>query len=556
MNRFSQVITQPRIKGAAQSMLYALGLTPKDMNKAQIGIGTVYYDSNPCNAKLNILSKKIQNSINSYNDKMIGFKYNTIGVSDGISMGTSGMNYSLPSRELIADSIETITGAHHYDGLICVPGCDKNIPACLMALLRLDRPGFIIYGGSMQPSYYNNSKLDIVSSFESYGLLLKNMISENEYDDIIQNACHGDCGSCAGLYTANTMAAILEVMGITLPNSSSNPSLSIEKYKECENSGAIMNHLLKNNITPRKIITKESFNNAIKLTYLLGGSTNAVIHLLAIAKQCNIDLKLTDFNNFAEIPVMTNMKPHGEYVMHDLHKNGGMTSLLKYFIDEGYINGDLPTINGNTLIENINKMYYDENVTKIIKNMKETSHIKILYGTLAPNGCVVKVYNENIQPYYNSICVYDSESEFITDLKNGEISNNRAILIRYQGESVGCPEMLNATSALIGYFGEENVPPLLTDGRFSGGSRGILVAHLPDANKKDSITRYLKTGDMLYININEKKLEVFLQENIEKRELEVNNSNNNDVMIKSDMSNSYIKKYGKLASNIKYGYST
>lgn len=550
MNRVSQAITHPKNKGPAQSMLYALGLSPPDFSKFQVGIGSVAYDSNPCNAKLNKLSKLVQKSINK-SDSMIGFKFNTVGVSDGITMGTSGMNYSLPSRELIADSIETIAGAHFYDGLICIPGCDKNLPACLMAMLRLNRPGFIIYGGAMQPSYYNNEKLDIVSTFESYGKYIKKTITENEYNNIIQNACHSDCGACSGLYTANTMASILEVMGITLPNSSSNPSMSHEKFNECNQAGKTMDYLLNNTITPRDIITKESFNNAIKLTYLLGGSTNAVIHLLAIAKNGNINLRLSDFNNFSSIPVITNMKPHGEYVMNDLHKYGGMTSLLEYFIDEKYINGNIPTITGKTLLENIKDIQSSAEVKKLIKPIKNTSHIRILYGNAAPYGCVAKIYNDDIKPYNGKIRVFESENALIKELEKGSVKMEDAILIRNQGESIGCPEMLNSTSALIGYFGEDNVPPLLTDGRFSGGSRGILIAHLPDANQEGNITRYIQNGDKIIIDMSLNKINIIFEE----YDLDGRIRTIDYDYYSSIDSNSYIHKYSRLVSNIESGYS-
>lgn len=537
-------------------MLYALGLSPPDMNKAQIGIGSMYYDSNPCNAKLNKLACKTQESIKSRD--MIGFKFNTIGVSDGITMGTRGMKYSLPSRELIADSIETITNAHFYDGLICIPGCDKNLPASLMALLRINIPGFIIYGGSMQPNIYNSKKLDIVSTFEAYGEFIKNKINKNEYESIIMNSCNRNCGSCSGLYTANTMASILEVMGITLPNSSSNPSLSNEKFDECNMSGEIMEYLLQNDLKPRDIITKDSFKNAIKLTYLLGGSTNAVIHLLAIAYNANINLTLDDFSKFKKIPVITNMKPHGSNVMYDLYKNGGMVSLLQYFINQGYINGDIKTITGKTLSENIehtiNYKKIKNNALNLIKPIKDSSHINVLYGNMAPDGCISKDYNNDREPFYGSIRVFESENDFINQLSKGIISKDEAILIRNQGESIGCPEMLNATSALVGYFGEDNVPPLLTDGRFSGGSRGMLIAHLPDANIKNNITRYIQNADKIYINSKNEEIMVILDDNeLHGRKRHIDSDYYDSSM---EPIQHYVYKYSKLASNITYGFST
>lgn len=550
MNRISKILTQPNHKAAAQSMFYALGLKQKDLNKPQIGIGSVYYDSNPCNSKLYKLANTVQDSINKEN--MIGFKFNTIGVSDGISMGTEGMRYSLPSRELIADSIETIAGAHYYDGLVLIPGCDKNLPASLMALLRLNRPGFIIYGGAMAPNYYKQKKLDIVSTFESYGEFINNKINNEEFRNIIQNACNKDCGACSGLYTANTMASILEVMGITLPNSSSNPSLSNEKFDECLDAGNIMENLIKNNIKPSDIITQESFKNSIILTYLLGGSTNAVIHLLAIARNANIDLDLNDFVKYQNIPVLTNMKPHGEYVMNDIYKYGGMTSLLKYFIDEKYINGEILTITGTTLNENL-KEYTNPNneIKNVIKKMKDNSHIKILKGKLAPEGCVAKVYT-NLPSFTKRAKVFDSEVEMINSLKEGKINRSNAIIIRYQGESIGCPEMLNATSALVGYFGNENVPPLLTDGRFSGGSRGILIAHLPDAFKDNSITKYINNNDLISIDLENNEIDIA----VDYIQLLNRKRYHKEKMVNYNYSNSYLKKYNKLVGNINDGYMT
>ena len=402
--------------------------------------------------------------------------------------------------------------------------------------------------------------MDIVSSFEAYGELLNTTINQEQYDSIIQNSCHKECGSCSGLYTANTMASILEVMGITLPNSSSNPSMSSEKYEECNKAGETMEYLLENNIKPLDIITKESFENAIKLTYLLGGSTNAVIHLLAIAYNANIKLTLDDFSKFKKTPVITNMKPHGTNVMYDLYETGGMVSLLKYFIDKNYINGDLKTITGKTISENIDDKLnqhdnnQNDNAKTLIKHIKDTSHINILYGNLAPDGCVAKDYNNDRIPFYGSIRVFESEEDFIKKLEYGKVSNKEALLIRNQGESIGCPEMLSATSALVGYFGEDNVPPLLTDGRFSGGSRGMLIAHLPDANIKDNITRYIQNDDKIYINLRHEEIMIILTH----KELEARKKNIDQDYYDSTMKphQHYVSKYSKLASNIKYGFAT
>ena len=356
LNKYSRLLTSQLERGGSQAMLYALGLNKSDMKNPQIGIGSVWYEGNPCNSKLNILSDICKSSVS--NKDLVGFQFNTVGVSDGMTMGTKGMNYSLPSRELIADSVETMVYAHHYDGFIGIPSCDKNLPGMAMGMFRLNRPSMLIYGGSMRPNYITDKsnikhKLDIVSSFESYGQYLKGEIDGEERQEIIENACNKQCGSCAGLYTANTMASILEVMGLMLPNSSSNLSISSEKFRECTMAGDIMNDLIKNDMKPSDIITKESFHNAIKMLYILGGSSNAIIHLLAMAKEINIELTLDDFSQFEDTPVLANMKPHGEYVMSDLHLNGGMSSVINYLIKHDILNGDCMTITGDSLYKNV-----------------------------------------------------------------------------------------------------------------------------------------------------------------------------------------------------------
>ncbi len=547
-NYYSKNITQSKKSGAAQSMLYALGLKKEDMNKPQIGIGTVWFEGNPCNSKLNILSDSIKLYLNSEN--FLGFKFNTVGVSDGMSMGTEAMRYSLPSRELIADSMETIVRGQNYDGLVCIPGCDKNLPAAAMSLARLNRHGFIIYGGSMRPSYYKEQKLDIVSSFEAYGKYIKGEINDDDRQNIVQNACNNMCGSCSGFYTANTMACLLEVMGLTLPNSSSNMSLSDEKLNETRQVGIIMRTLFEKDIKPLDIMTKESFENAIKFLILIGGSTNGVIHLLAMAKTAGINLTLQDFKEYEYLPVLTNMKPHGTFVMDDLNKIGGTSVLIKYLIDKEILNGDCMTITGKTLRENV-ESYRDIDWEKNIiypleKPYKKTSHINILFGNLASNGCVSKIYSDNTF-FRGSVLVYDTEQDMLNALENKEISNDNVIVIRYQGESIGCPEMLTCTSALIGYFGNNKVPPILTDGRFSGGSKGILVAHLTDAYKKNSITAKIKNGDFITIDLDNNKIILEVCENeLNKRKIKKNNLN----------LSGYLNKYSKLVSNIKNGYLT
>ncbi len=548
LNRYSKNITASTGNGAAQAMLYALGLSTDDLQRPQVGIGAVQYDSNPCNAKLDILSDIIKSSLTVQG--IIPFRFSSVGVSDGISMGTSGMNYSLPSRDLIADNFETICQGHHYDSLIAIPGCDKNLPGVSMAMFRLNRPGFIIYGGSMPPSQYGDRELDIVSAFEAYGELINHKIDASEYQEVIQNSCHRDCGSCSGLYTANTMAAILEVMGLTLPNSSSNPSQSDEKRQESNSAGDTISRLLRQDLKPLDIVDATSFKNAIALLYIMGGSTNAIIHLLAMAKTANVDLTLDDFKQLDHLPVILNMKPHGKHMMYHLHQNGGMSLLIKYLIENGVIDGEAMTITGKTLRENTEAVNLDQLDTRIIFPLetpfKSSSHINILKGNLAPHGCISKITSES-KSFAGRAKVYDSQEEMITALEAGQITEDHFVIIRYQGETVGCPEMLKPTSALAGYFGNNNTPPLATDGRFSGGSHGILVCHLPDAYKHDNLTSIIEDGDPIKMDLerNTIMLEVSAYE-ISNRQLLAET--------RSPKLNGFLKKYSRSVSGIETGY--
>ena len=558
LNKFSRVITQPKKNGAAQSMLYALGLTKEDMKKPQIGIGTVWFEGNPCNSKLDGLARQVSNSLSQKN--LLPLIFNTVGVSDGMSMGTTGMRYSLPSRELITDSMESIVRGQHYDGLVCIPGCDKNLPASAMALARLNRPGFIIYGGSMKPSYYNikgeNKKLDIVSSFESYGQFIKGYINDKERQGIVENSCHGDCGACSGFYTANTMACLLEVMGLMLPNGSSNMSASIEKRVELINSGQTVMNLLEKDIKPLDIMTRESFLNAVKFLTLIGGSTNGVIHLLAIAKTAGIELTLDDFKEFEHLPVLTNMKPHGTNVMDDLNRIGGTSTLIKYLIDYGILDGDCLTITGKTLRENTNDSEIVDLDSNIIlpyeKPFKKSSHINILSGNMAPQGSVSKIYSENKQ-FCGKAIVFNTEEEMLTALEAGKITTDNFVVLRYQGESIGCPEMLTPTSALVGYFNahglSNEIPPFATDGRFSGGSSGVLVAHLPDAYKEGSVTALIENGDIISIDLTENSI------NLSVSGVELENRKKNLIKPVLEL-DGYLEKFRKLVSDLESGYLT
>jgi len=486
--------------------------------------------------------------------------FNTIGVSDGMSMGTTGMRYSLPSRELITDSMESIVRGQHYDGLICIPGCDKNLPASAMALARLNRPGFIIYGGSMKPSNYNingeNKKLDIVSSFESYGQFIKGDITDKERQIIVENSCHMDCGACSGFYTANTMACLLEVMGLMLPNGSSNMSASSEKKVELINSGQTIMNLLEKDIKPLDIMTRESFLNAVKFLTLIGGSTNGVIHLLAIAKTAGVKLTVDDFKEFEHLPVLTNMKPHGTNVMDDLNRIGGTSILIKYLIDYGILDGNCLTITGKTLRENTNSYRNIDFASGVIfpfeRPFKQSSHINILSGNMAPQGSVSKIYSEN-KYFSGKAIVFNTEEEMLSALEAGKITIDNFVVLRYQGESIGCPEMLTPTSALVGYFNvyglSNEIPPFATDGRFSGGSSGVLVAHLPDAYKEGSVTALIENGDIISIDLNENRINL----NVSDVELENRKKNLVKPILQLD---GYLEKFRKLVSDLESGYLT
>lgn len=480
LNRFSSELTQNESRGAALAMLRATGLKKEDMNKPQIGISTMWYEGNPCNMHLNQLAASVKKSVK--NHQMIGYIFNTIGVSDGMAMGTSGMRYSLPSRELIADSIETVMNAQHYDANISIPGCDKNMPGALMAMARVNRPSILVYGGSILPGCHKEKNIDIVDAFQSYGRLLTGEIDILEREQIISKACNG-AGSCGGMYTANTMACVSEALGMTLPNSSSNPANSQDKIKELEASGYFIKNCLYENIKPLDIMTKPAFENAITLTMALGGSTNAVLHLLAIAHTAGVDLKLEDFQMISDkTPYIGNLKPSGEHHMVDLHKIGGTSVVIKYLIKEGLMKGDVPTITGRSLWENVmhcNDVNFESNVIKSVRDpIKPNGHIQILYGNLAPEGSVAKITDD--KKYFKGVAkVYESEQEMLTSLKNGDIQKGikTVIIIRNEGPKHGMPEMLAPTSTLVG-MGLDKDCALITDGRFSGGSHGFIIGHV------------------------------------------------------------------------------
>ena len=504
MNRYSSRITQERAQGASQAMLHATGLNEADLSKAQVGIVANWYDGNPCNMHLGDLSSAVKTSVTSVG--LVGMRFHAIGVSDGISMGTGGMSYSLPSRDLIADSIETVMGAHWYDACIAIPGCDKNMPGAMIAMARLNRPGLMIYGGSTRPgSRRPGETLDVVSAFQSYGAALSGAIDETERRSIIRHACPGP-GACGGMYTANTMACAIEAMGMTLPYSSSIPAADPRKLSECQRAGEAIYGLLAANICPRDIMTRSAFLNAIAITMALGGSTNAVLHLLAMAKAAEVPLNLDDFANYAKkVPYIGDLRPSGTYVMTDLDAIGGTPAVLKLLLAEGCLNGEILTVTGRTLADNLATLPDLSFGQQVIKPWRTPlaleGHIRILRGNLAPDGAVAKITGKEGRQFAGPARVFDSEEAMLAALNAGTIVSGDVIVIRYEGPKggPGMPEMLTPTSALVG-AGLNGLVALLTDGRFSGGSHGFIVGHIgPEAQVGGPIA-LVKNGDRIEID--------------------------------------------------------
>ena len=509
LNKFSKTITQDDSLPAAQAMLYAIGLKEEDMSKPQIGIASTGYEGNPCNMHLNILSHQVKKSIT--NESLIGLIFNTIGVSDGITNGTKGMTYSLISREVIADSIETIVKAQYYDALITVVGCDKNMPGAMMAIGRINRPSILVYGGTIKSGKWKGENLNIVSTFEAYGSKIKGTISKEDYKGIIKNSIPGP-GACGGMYTANTMSSAIEALGMSLPFSSSNPAESIDKKNETNSIGKAIKNLLKKNIKPKDIMTKKAFENAIAITIALGGSTNAVLHLIAMAKSVDITISLEDFQNFSnKIPFIANLKPSGDYLMEDLHKIGGTPLVMKYMLDNGFLHGNCMTVTGKTVNENLKKIEckIDNKILKSFSNpIKETGHIQILYGNLAPEGAVAKITGKEGEVFEGSAKVYENEFDAIKGIEN-EIKQGDVIVIRNSGPKggPGMPEMLKPTSAVIGAGLGKDVA-LITDGRFSGGSHGFVVGHISPESFDGGPIAIIKNGDIIKIDSINNKIEL------------------------------------------------
>jgi dihydroxy-acid dehydratase len=512
LNRISERITQPKSQGASQAMLYATGLREEDMDKAQVGIAGVWYEGNPCNMHLDDLAAKVKHGVLAAG--LVGMRFNTIGVSDGISMGTEGMSYSLQSRDLIADSIETVMAAQWYDANISLPGCDKNMPGCVMAMARLDRPSLMIYGGTIKPGFdRNGEKLDVVSAFQCYGEFLAGRIDEETRSEVVRRACPG-AGACGGMYTANTMASAIEALGMSLPYSSSTPAEDPQKLEECFQAGEAIRTLLEKDIKPSDIMTREAFENAMVIVMALGGSTNAVLHLIAMARSVGVPLTIDDFQAVSDrVPFLADLKPSGSYVMEDVHEVGGTPAVLKYLLEQGALHGDCLTVTGRTLAENLDDLPELGDGQKVIHPwddpIKETGHIQILRGGLAPEGAVAKITGKEGLSFTGEAIAFDSEEDLLAAVERDEIHEGHVVIIRYEGPKggPGMPEMLTPTSVIMGAGLGADVA-LITDGRFSGGSHGFIIGHVvPEAQEGGPIA-LVENGDVITIDVEKRRVDL------------------------------------------------
>lgn len=504
LNKYSKTFTQDPTQPAAQAMLYGIGLTDADMAKAQVGIASMGYDGNTCNMHLNDLAKDVKAGV--WKNDLVGLVFNTIGVSDGMSNGTDGMRYSLVSRDVIADSIETICGGQYYDGIISIPGCDKNMPGAIMAMARLDRPSIMVYGGTIAPGHYKGEELNIVSAFEALGQKICGNLSEEDYQGIIKHTCPG-AGACGGMYTANTMASAIEALGMSLPYSSSNPAISPEKKQECLDAGKYIKVLLEKDIKPSDIMTRKAFENAIRSIIILGGSTNAVLHFIAMGKAIGVEITQDDFQKMSDItPVLADFKPSGKYLMQDLHQYGGIPAVLKYMLDEGLLHGDCLTVTGKTMAENLadvkSIMDYDQKIIQKLNNpIKATGHLQILYGNLAEKGSVAKISGKEGEKFEGPARVFDGEHDLIAGISSGRVQPGDVIVIKNSGPvgAPGMPEMLKPTSAIIGAGLGKSVA-LITDGRFSGGTHGFVVGHITPESYKGGLIGLVEDNDPILID--------------------------------------------------------
>ena len=503
MNKYSKTVTQDPTQPAAQAMLHAVGLTDQDLQKPLVGIASTGYEGNPCNMHLNDLSMHVKNGTSQVD--LVGLIFHTIGVSDGISMGTPGMRFSLPSRDLIADSMETVMGAMSYDAMVTVVGCDKNMPGALMAMLRLNRPSVLLYGGTIAAGCHNDQKLDVVSAFEAWGQKVAGSIDEKEFKAVVQNACPG-AGACGGMYTANTMASSIEALGMSLPYSSSNPAVGKAKETDAVEAGKALRYLLENDIKPRDIVTKKSLENALRLITVLGGSTNAVLHYLAIAKAAQLDLSIDDFQRMSDCtPFLADLKPSGKFLMEDVHRVGGIPAVMKYMLEEDMLHGDCLTVTGKTIAENladVEPLQAGQTVIRPVSDpIKPTGHIRILKGNLAEDGSVAKITGKEGLIFSGPARVFDGEFEANDGIRTGKVQKGEVVVIRYEGPQggPGMPEMLKPTAAIMGAGLGKDVA-LITDGRFSGGTHGFVVGHITPEAQMGGALALVKDGDIITIN--------------------------------------------------------
>lgn len=554
LNKYSKIFTQDETQPAAKAMLYGIGLSDADMHKAQVGIASMGYDGNTCNMHLNDLAKDVKKGV--WNNDMVGLTFNTIGVSDGMSNGTAGMRYSLVSRDVIADSIETICGGQYYDGLIAIPGCDKNMPGSIMAMGRLNRPAIMVYGGTIAAGSYKGEELNIVSAFEALGKKICGNISDEDYAGVIKHTCPG-AGACGGMYTANTMASAIEALGMSLPYSSSNPALSAEKKAECVEAGKYMRILLEQDIKPSDIMTPKAFENAIRTIIILGGSTNAVLHFIAMGKSVGLAITQDDFQKMSDTtPVLADFKPSGKYLMQDLHQYGGIPAVLKYLLDEGLLHGDCMTVTGKTMAENLASVksiitYNQPIIKKLEQPIKATGHLQILYGNLAEKGSVAKISGKEGEKFIGPARVFDGELHLIEGLSNGKVKAGDVVVIKNEGPmgAPGMPEMLKPTSAIIG-AGLGNEVALITDGRFSGGTHGFVVGHITPEAFKGGLIAFVEDGDQIEIDAINNKLELHVSDE------EIQRRRQNWTSPQLKVSKGVLYKYAKSVSDASEGCVT
>lgn len=553
LNKFSKRVTQDDTQPAAQAMLHAIGLSKSDLEKPFVGIASTGYEGNPCNMHLNALAKLVKKG--TLNEDLVGLIFNTIGVSDGISMGTPGMRFSLPSRDVIADSMETVVQAMSYDGLVTVVGCDKNMPGALMAMIRLNRPSVLVYGGTIASGCHDGKKLDVVSAFEAWGEKVAGKINEQQYQNVIEKACPG-AGACGGMYTANTMASAIEALGMSLPYNSSNPAISSNKEEECIRAGEVLRVLLEKDIKPSDIVTRKSLENAVRLVTVMGGSTNAVLHFLAIAKAAGVAFALKDFQRISDsTPFLADLKPSGKFLMEDVHRVGGTPAVLKYLLEKGLLHGDCLTVTGKTLAENLIEVPSltegQEVIKPIEKPIKNTGHLRMLYGNLAREGSVAKITGKEGLLFRGKAIVFEGEYEANAGIRDGKVKKGDVVVIRYEGPKggPGMPEMLKPTAAIMGAGLGKDVA-LITDGRFSGGTHGFVVGHITPEAQEGGVLALVQNDDIIALNAETNTI------TLEVSEEELANRKKNWQAPELKVSKGVLYKYAKTVSSASNGCVT